>query len=118
MNRFSEEAVTGILKNWEEVKISLEEHFRSRSKTGTKDMMDKGIALFIQFIAAVNQLPLPENLTLDYDQLTFKPVNVQERLEFIKSRPELFHSFRQLSELMAEQEKQFAKKKIMKKSPK
>ena len=47
--------------------------------------------------------------------LEMKPVNLEERLGFIISRPTLFHSYRQLTELMVEQEKLYAKKNIVKK---
>jgi len=50
-----------------------------------------------------------------------KPVNVQERLNFIETKPRLYHSYVQLAELFSEQEKLFAKNKALnkynKKSP-
>ena len=80
--------------------------------------MEKGIGLFIQFLSWSNDSQLTLKNLNQLTLLEIKPVNVEERLGFIISRPNLFHSYRQLSELMVEQEKLYAKKNIVKKASK
>ena len=104
-----------IIDEWGKVREKLDELFRSRDMKNTKEWMEKGIGLFIRFLFKTNdksffQGPIP------YDQLEIKPVNIEERLAFILNRPNLYHSYRQLVELMIEQEKQFAIRNSIKKS--
>lgn len=109
--------VTRILEEWQSVKELLDDLYRSRDFKNTKAWMDKGIELFLQFMVQTNDMPFFKD-TIPYDQFEIKPVNLEERLEFIIERPNLYHSYRQLSELMSEQEKHFVKKNIIKKSSK
>ncbi|MGG3469615.1 YpoC family protein [Neobacillus pocheonensis] len=109
--------VANIVEEWSKVREKLDELFRCRDMKNTKEWMEKGIDLFIQFLLKTNaksyfQGPIP------YDQLEVKPVNIEERLAFIMNRPNLYHSYRQLIELMIEQEKQFVKWNVIKKSSK
>ncbi|MGG1675174.1 YpoC family protein [Neobacillus sp. NRS-1170] len=112
-----DQGVSRILKEWKLIKGRLDELYCSRSLKETKEWMEKGIELFIQFIMITNDRPFYQG-PLQFDQLEIKPVNLEERLAFIKARPNLYHSYRQLSELMHEQEKHFVKKTIKKKSSK
>ncbi|MDN3016740.1 hypothetical protein PH210_11090 [Paenibacillus sp. BSR1-1] len=112
-----DQEVMNILKEWKLVKERLDVSFRSRSFKNIKEWMEKGIELFIQFILKTNDRSFFQG-TLQFDQLETKPINLEERLAFIKARPNLYHSYRQLSELMDEQEKHFAKNTIKKKSSK
>ncbi|NRD80540.1 hypothetical protein HPT25_24770 [Bacillus sp. BRMEA1] len=94
----------------------LENLFRERKQDHTTSYMEKGIDLFKQLLLLTNDIPyIPESF-IPFDQLRFKPVNVEERMGFIAARPHLFHSYRQLSELMVEQEKLYTKKLIKKSS--
>jgi uncharacterized protein (DUF433 family) len=77
--------------------------------------MKKGIGLFIQFLYWSNDRQINSKEPVSINQLVITPVNLDERLAYILSRPNLFHSYRQLSELMTEQAKQYAKKNIVKK---
>ncbi|MFB5194535.1 YpoC family protein [Neobacillus sp. KR4-4] len=110
--------ISNLLTEWKNSKMQLEVLFREREYKNTKLLMDKGIQLFIQFLAWSNDLPVALNESLNLKQLEFKPVNVEERLAFITSRPALYHSYRQLSELMMEQEKLFVKRNLLKKASK
>ena len=110
--------ISNLLTEWKNSKVQLEVLFRERNYKNAKVLMDKGIQLFTQFLAWSNDWPVTMNETLNYRQLEFKPVNVEERLAFITSRPALYHSYRQLSELMIEQEKLFVKRNILKKASK
>ncbi|WP_066369559.1 YpoC family protein [Neobacillus fumarioli] len=99
-----------ILEEWKTVKDQLEDVFRRRDLTNVKTYMDKGIELFKQLLALTNdKTELPP-----FDQLVYKPVNLAERFEFIMNRPNLYHSFRQLSELMKELEKLYVKNNVKK----
>jgi hypothetical protein len=112
------ESISCLLKEWKDIKDQLEVLFRERKQHKTKPLMDQGINLFIQFLSLSNGLPELVDKSFIPNQYEFKPVNVEERLGFITSRPALYHSFRQLSELMVEQEKLFVRKSIIKKASK
>lgn len=105
-----------ILEEWRIIKAKLENLYRERDQTLTKSFMEKGIDLFKQFLLLTNDNFPPFDKCIPFDELVYKPVNLEERLGFIIARSNLYHSFRQLSELMSEQEKLFAKNKVLKKS--
>lgn len=100
-----------LMEKWREVKAQLETLFKNREFKKTFSLMESGIELYIQFLLLANDQPLILQ-SIPYTELCYKPINVQERLSFIQSRPNLYQSFRQLCELMVEQEKVFAKKTI------
>lgn len=110
------EEILAILKDWKELKCQLENLHRERNQENILEGMNKGIEIFLKFIFWSNEKPVPLNMPLSFHELDYKPVNLQERLAFIISRPKVFHSFIQLSELMIEQEKQYSKRSIMKKT--
>ena len=117
MNNHGESAAA-ILKEWKNIQSQLIPLFRARDQKNTKEWMEKGITLFLQFLYLTNNYE--PHLTfneISSDRFKYKPVNLEERMDFIKSRPGLYHSYRQLSELMIEQEKLFVKSNIVKKSP-
>lgn len=103
-----------LLAEWEEIKGNLEGHFKARETKGILPQMKKGIGLFIQLLFWSNQSPSVLKDPLKFSELPCKPVNVGERLEFILSRPTLFPSYSQLTQLFVEQEKLFAKARILK----
>jgi hypothetical protein len=78
--------------------------------------MEKGIELFTQFLLLSNGQGETSKRSQCANSLIYKPVNVEERLAFIHSRPSLYQSFRQLCELMVEQEKIYAKITLIKKA--
>lgn len=108
--------ISRILEEWEALQPSIEELFRERDQSEARKLMEKGIQIFIQFLMLTNDQPYRDELSIPYQELEYKPVNLEERLEFIISRPNLFHSYRQLSELVTEQKKQLAKKNIQRKT--
>lgn len=112
------EAIPQLLKEWEKVERELEELHKSRNAQNTLQAMKKGVGIFIEFLFWSNDLPVSLKEPIPSIQISSKPINVVERLGFIISRPKLFHSFRQLSELIIEQEKLFAKKNTIKKASK
>ncbi|WP_079509521.1 YpoC family protein [Mesobacillus jeotgali] len=95
-----------ILSEWNRYNSELAHYFSNRDSTSALPVMKKAIALFKDFLFITN------GLNEEFHSLgdcTIKPVNVAERLAFISSRPGLFHSYKQLAELFAEQEKQYAR---------
>ncbi|MEH7108578.1 YpoC family protein [Bacillus sp. JJ1764] len=108
--------ISSILKEWEGIQPSIEKSFRERNQIEAKKLMDKGIQLFIEFLMVANNQPYSDQFSIPYQKLEWKPVNLEERLKFIMSRPNLHHSYRQLSELVTEQKKQLAKKNIQRKT--
>lgn len=111
----SEENISLLLSKWDGVKSELEIHYRNRDQQSALQLMKKGIVYFIQFLYCSNDRQVNSKEPILLNQLEIKPVNFEERLTYILSRPSLFHSYRQLSELFTEQEKLFAKKNIVKK---
>lgn len=106
-------AVERLLSEWKQCKDQLAAHFRNRDSEGAEPLMQRAILLFEQFLFLTNGLNQDMHSIKD---CKIKPVNTEERLDFIVSRPKLFHSYKQLAELFAEQEKQFAKQVILNKS--
>lgn len=113
-----QEDILALVEEWKIVQEQLEVLYRNRDQKNSLEGMKKGISLFIQFLFWTNEQPIDPNMPITLELLEVKPVNLEERLGFIISRPNLFHSYRQLSELMTEQEKLYAKNKILKKASK
>jgi hypothetical protein len=109
-----DEKISILLIRWQEIKNELTELFKRRESKKTLIPMQEGIEHFYNFLFWTNDLEksTDEKAMLE---LKWKPVNTLERLSFIKNRPNLYHSFIQLTELMNEQEKQFNKKKAIEK---
>ena len=103
-----------IEKEWTSLKLGLERKFQQRDPKVHVEMK-AAIALFLMKLFWSNGRPVQLN---DWKQkvreLDIKPVNVEERLEFVFRRPYSYHSYRQVSELMIEQEKQAAKHLVLK----
>jgi hypothetical protein len=111
-----DDSITLLLEEWERVKIELGLLYRNRDQKTTIIGMKKGIGLFLQFLVWSNDKQISALESTPLNLLEIKPVNLDERLGFIITRPNLFHSYRQLSELIVEHEKLYAKKKIVKKA--
>jgi hypothetical protein len=111
----SEVNISFLISKWDGVKSDLETLYRNRDQQATLQLMKKGIIYFIQFLYWSNDRQVNSKEPIPLNQFEIKPVNFEERLTYILSRPNLFHSYRQLSELFTEQEKLFAKKNIVKK---
>lgn len=113
--KVNDEAISRLLVDWVHIKTELEVLYRNRDQKSTIQGMKKGIGLFIQFLFWGNEKEINLKAFEPLERLEIKPVNLDERLGFIIRRPNLYHSYRQLSELMVEQEKLYAKKNILKK---
>jgi hypothetical protein len=111
----SEENISIFLAKWDQVRPELETLYRNRDQKSTLQLMKKGISYFIQFLYWSNDRQVNSKEPIPFTVLELTPVNLEERLTYILSRPNLFHSYRQLSELFTEQKKLVAKKNIVKK---
>lgn len=107
------QAVERVLSEWRHSKDELDIHFQNRDSDKALPFMKRAIDLFEQFLISSNSLSPDKYCIKD---CKIKPVNVEERLDFIVSRPTLFHSYKQLAELFNEQEKLFAKQTILNRS--
>ncbi|WP_442594471.1 YpoC family protein [Neobacillus sp. D3-1R] len=108
----SSNRISIILDEWQQVKKELTILFEKRDKKNTEAPMLKGIDLFQQLLFLCNNKE-PINQFIKEEMIIcfkWKPVNVFERLTFIQNKPNLYHSFVQLNELITEQIKQYNKK--------
>lgn len=109
-------SMSELSMNWQKVKREIEELHHQRKKEGLEVATKKGLNMFIAFLYRSNDIPARHEGMLSFADLEMKPVNLKERFDFILARPGLFPAFIQLCELMSEQEKLYAKKKMMKKA--
>ncbi|WP_174733977.1 YpoC family protein [Mesobacillus harenae] len=107
-----------IWQEWKQEKILLGEIFKKRNKSAKKETimgMTNSAGLLLEYLYWTNGQPVRLDELSLINHLNVKPVNATERISFILDRPNSFPSFIQLSELFAEQEKQFEKAKALKK---
>jgi malonyl CoA-acyl carrier protein transacylase len=109
------QAVEMVLREWGHCKVELDIHFKKRDSDSALPLMKRAVKLFEQFLIISNSLS-PDMYCIKSCEI--KPVNAEERLDFIVARPKLFHSYKQLAELFAEQEKLFAKQTILNRTKK
>ncbi|KPL59807.1 YpoC family protein [Rossellomorea vietnamensis] len=108
------EWVKDIIMEWEKEEDHLKGLFKSRSK-GLLEWMRKSIGRFYVLLYWSNKQPVNlDNWQSSIEHFTLKPVNVIERLIFIRNNPALYHSFIQLSQLFEELYKQYAKHQALK----
>ncbi len=104
-----ESFIRGLLKSWGEKEENLKNLFKSRTKD-TLQIMKKAIAQFFMFMYWSNGQPVRlEGWESHIAHLSIKPVNVVERLIFIRMNATQYHSYIQLSQLFEEQHKHYAK---------
>ncbi|MED1907342.1 YpoC family protein [Cytobacillus firmus] len=96
-----------LFDEWAGQKDLLDMHFTNRDQKAALGPMKVSLGVFLQLLYWSNSKPA--NLQEDPGELTIKPVNLKERLDFIAARPAFYHSYIQLSELMTEMEKQYMK---------
>ncbi len=113
-----EDYIPLLLKEWNAIKPVLEDFFSRRDIKEVEKPMKFGISLLLEFVYWTNEHPVQFSQTTLIRKLKIMPVNLEERLSFILSRPTLHHSFIQLSELMVEMEKQYVKQMALKKASK
>ncbi len=106
-----------IFKLWEEKHELLHALFEKRERQKAKEPMILSIALFLQLLFWANEMRVPSLKKWKDSVITLahKPININERLEFIIDKPNHYHSFVQLSELFNELKKQYYKIQLLKK---
>lgn len=105
----TDDSIRKLLLVWGSCKHELEHCFKTRETRQASQLMIRSIQCFLDYIYETNGCSEIEKERQSIKDLAVKPVNVAERLDFIVSRPGLYHSYIQLSELFSEQEKQYAK---------
>ena len=98
-----------LLTEWKLLQEDLKSIFQKRDKANTLIPMKLGIGYLLESIYWSNGLPVSLGNSNDLDTLAIRPVNITERVQFLFSRPGIYPSFIQLTELIEEQEKQFSK---------
>ncbi|WP_108671160.1 YpoC family protein [Peribacillus acanthi] len=105
-----------LLEQWQSYYKSLHASFQKRDFELLLPLMKKGIACCFSILFWTNKQPVSlKNWQAMAESFTYKPINFSERMNFILSRPKLFHSFIQLSELMDELTKIYHKSIILNK---
>ncbi|MFD6207274.1 YpoC family protein [Peribacillus sp. NPDC060253] len=113
------EHVKELLDKWKEIDSECSSLFSERKVNQTSGLMKQGISLFLTAVFWMHGRPvILSSLQRQIESLKDNPVNLAERLSFIIARPAFFHSYRQLSELFQEFEKQYAKYLIKNKNSK
>ncbi|WP_050632304.1 YpoC family protein [Bacillus andreraoultii] len=111
-----ESEIKKILSEWNELRIKLLKLFKERQNKETRLFMVKGISLFLKLLFWTNERPVVlTRLEEELNRLKVKPVNIEDRMQFLMNRPTLHHAFIQLSELIVETEKMFYKNLVIKK---
>ncbi|WP_285766187.1 YpoC family protein [Peribacillus sp. SI8-4] len=102
--------VREVVAKWKRIDSECRLLFSERKAGQTLELMKRGIALFLAAIFWLHGRPVMLNVWQEQlKSFPTTPVNTAERLAFILSRPAFFPSYRQLSELFQEFEKQYIK---------
>jgi hypothetical protein len=103
--------VQKLIGKWEGNQIVLKELFENRNRQAARPRMIENISLFFMALFWTNKHPVPAlvNWESAVTELTIKPVNCTERLLYIISAPDHYHSYIQLAQLFNELHKQFRK---------
>ncbi|WNF38071.1 hypothetical protein RJD24_06490 [Bacillaceae bacterium IKA-2] len=106
-----------LIENWQETEPGIIELFKVRDRKQVLFPMKIMILTFIAMLFWTNGKAVPGliKITDQVKKLSVKPVNVEERLEFILSIPNQYHAFTQLKTLFSELEKKYAVLKLKEK---
>ncbi|TYS68435.1 hypothetical protein FZC76_11950 [Sutcliffiella horikoshii] len=111
------DSIPHILTSWKEKEILLNSLHEVRDRKEARKQIVLPIAWFLQLLFWMNGQPV-RGLTdwkIEVCRLKWKPINVDERLEFVIKKPEMYHSFIQLQQLYTECAKLFYKIKVLEK---
>ncbi|MDT8859969.1 hypothetical protein N0O92_06965 [Alkalihalobacillus sp. MEB130] len=100
---------------WKKEQEILECFYKQRQSSEAKEIMVVMIAVFIDALFWLNgrQVRRIDCLGDDVKSLLYKPVNCEERLEFILNAPIKYPSFVQLKSMYQELNKKYAKVKVL-----
>ncbi|KWW11305.1 hypothetical protein AS888_01880 [Peribacillus simplex] len=102
--------VKEVLEKWKQLDSECRLLFSERKAGQTLGLMKRGLSLFLTAVFWLHGRPVVLSAWQEQmESFHTIPVNVAERLTFILSRPAFFPSYRQLSELFQEFEKQYVK---------
>lgn len=105
------EAIPAVFTLWQKEKESLTHYFAKRDRASAREPMVRGLSYLLICLHWVNgkRVESVKEWEKEIAALAVKPVNAIERLQFIFARPDMYHSFIQLSELFVETEKLYYK---------
>ncbi|GGE56585.1 YpoC family protein [Priestia taiwanensis] len=114
-NRFVH--IQEIIESWKETIEEVAELFKNRNRKGARPFMVRYIAHFVSSIFWLNERYVAgiDDILISMKELPIKPLNIEERLQFILESPDHYHSFVQLRELYEEFEKIAVKQQILSK---
>lgn len=105
------ELVEDVLEMWEkEGEPALEKYFKNRDGQKAQPLMLKYIAIYIQanMWLSGHEVTSIEGIGNELEKLSYAPMNVKERIEFVLQSPSQYHSFVTLTQLYAESRKKWA----------
>ncbi|MBB5323359.1 hypothetical protein HNQ34_000436 [Anoxybacillus tepidamans] len=110
-----EQSIPAVLELWNDEKEQLEACFAKRNRAAAREPMIRGLSYLIVCLFWLNGKRTQNVRTWEkeIEALALKPINCVERLQFIFSRCDVYHSFIQLSELFEEVTKLFYKQLAM-----
>jgi len=104
-----EEIIPKLFAQWRNLHEQLEAFYKQRNVKEALPLMQKGIKLCIAILFWHNNRPITCQHWDSLEKSGFSlPVNFSERISFIVSRPQLYASYKALSEIMVELEKLIA----------
>ncbi|MFC7392666.1 YpoC family protein [Scopulibacillus cellulosilyticus] len=98
------ESCSILLKQWDSRKEEISGLLRRRNQQRAREPMCRSIANFIDLMFWMHHIPVKfeHEITDSFSLLSYRPINVEERLKFILERPDHYLSFVQLNELYTE----------------
>ncbi|MYL32782.1 hypothetical protein GLW08_17715 [Pontibacillus yanchengensis] len=105
------------IEAWKKEREYIASLYQSRQTDKASACMEKHITGFIKSLYLLNDMEYREDKSTneDVERFQYKPMNMKDRLTFIKQSKQHYHAYIQLDELFEALEKQFAKVKIIKK---
>ncbi|WP_110927649.1 YpoC family protein [Bacillus massiliglaciei] len=101
--------VPELLLQWKQLKEICLQYHKNRQSQKAGNLLKQGTALFISALFWMNRKPVDfADFDNDLVNLTYKPFNANERLQFILKYPNLYPAFIQVGELFLELEKSFS----------
>ncbi|MCL7745954.1 YpoC family protein [Halalkalibacter alkaliphilus] len=107
--------VPQLLEWWKDEEPGLEHFYANRNPNAAKRKMVIMTAVFIDALFWMNETKVQglKTITKEVKSLQYKPVNCEERLEFILTGPIRYHTYVQLKALFVELRKIYAKLKVI-----
>ncbi|WP_349305501.1 YpoC family protein [Bacillus sp. FJAT-50079] len=107
-----DKSVKDIMIEWTSAERTLQAQFQARRQVSEAEMK-KIIAHYLSLLFWTNHQPVQLNqLHKKIKLLQITPYNLPDRLDFILNRPFSYQAFKQLQELMLEQQKHYAAIKV------